>query len=41
MLTTRFPASPDDITVVDGEVAKKTMGEGYVKLGHVPFNKVT
>ena len=39
----RFPASPEDITVarVDGEVANKTKGEGYVKLRLVPFNTVT
>ena len=35
----RFPASPEDITVarVDGEVANKTKGEGYVKLRLVPL----
>ena len=42
-LRSRFPASPEDITVarVDGEVANKTMGEGYVKLRLVPFDTVT
>ena len=38
-LRNRFPASPEDITVarVDGEVANKTKGEGYVKLRLVPL----
>lgn len=42
-LRNRFPASPEDIAVarMDGEVANKTKGEGYVNLRLVPFYTVT